>query len=411
MVEMTSGSRLPTWKERENNKRRERRRRAIAAKIYQGLRMYGNYKLPKHCDNNEVLKALASEAGWTVEEDGTTYRKGCLPAERMEIGGTPSASMSPCSSYHPSPAASYHTSPASSSFPSPAPSYHASPASSSFPSPGPSYADAAAGGGSYLIPWLKNLNNPNNGAAVISNAQRCLPPLRLGGSSSAPVTPPLSSPTARGSRVKPDWDSFVKSSSSSVAADQVMAPSEGTFSISGWSSQYALMAASAPASPVRRHVVVPEALDLTASKGRWVGGVRVPAAAMGPSSPTFSLLSPAARLEHTLAGAEHQQTVPAAAINPFFGIRQQQQQPESSSSSRLWTPVQSGRSSPSHPGAIHVTEGLAGSGSGSDDFQFECGNAVPVKPWEGERIHEECGGEIASDELELTLGNSRQRST
>ena len=73
---MTGASgRLPTWKERENNKRRERRRRAIAAKMYSGLRAQGNYKLPKHCDNNEVLKALCSEAGWIVEEDGTTYRK------------------------------------------------------------------------------------------------------------------------------------------------------------------------------------------------------------------------------------------------------------------------------------------------------------------------------------------------
>lgn len=70
-----SSGRLPTWKERENNKRRERRRRAIAAKIFSGLRAQGNYKLPKHCDNNEVLKALCSEAGWVVEEDGTTYRK------------------------------------------------------------------------------------------------------------------------------------------------------------------------------------------------------------------------------------------------------------------------------------------------------------------------------------------------
>ncbi|KAJ1441602.1 hypothetical protein SESBI_01221 [Sesbania bispinosa] len=69
---MTSGTRQPTWKERENNKRRERRRRAIAAKIFAGLRMYGNYKLPKHCDNNEVLKALCNEAGWIVEPDGTT---------------------------------------------------------------------------------------------------------------------------------------------------------------------------------------------------------------------------------------------------------------------------------------------------------------------------------------------------
>lgn len=76
----SSRGRVPTWKERENNKRRERRRRAIAAKIYAGLRAFGNYKLPKHCDNNEVLKALCVEAGWTVEEDGTTYRKVLTPS-------------------------------------------------------------------------------------------------------------------------------------------------------------------------------------------------------------------------------------------------------------------------------------------------------------------------------------------
>ena len=67
--------RKPSWRERENNRRRERRRRAIAAKIYTGLRSQGDYNLPKHCDNNEVLKALCAEAGWVVEEDGTTYRK------------------------------------------------------------------------------------------------------------------------------------------------------------------------------------------------------------------------------------------------------------------------------------------------------------------------------------------------
>jgi hypothetical protein len=70
-----SSRRKPSWRERENNRRRERRRRAIAAKIYAGLRSQGNYNLPKHCDNNEVLKALCAEAGWIVEEDGTTYRR------------------------------------------------------------------------------------------------------------------------------------------------------------------------------------------------------------------------------------------------------------------------------------------------------------------------------------------------
>ncbi|KAG6524653.1 hypothetical protein ZIOFF_014588 [Zingiber officinale] len=84
---MTSGGgRLPTWKERENNKRRERRRRAIAAKIFTGLRTLGNYKLPKHCDNNEVLKALCREAGWVVEDDGTTYRKVTSPSLSQVLG-------------------------------------------------------------------------------------------------------------------------------------------------------------------------------------------------------------------------------------------------------------------------------------------------------------------------------------
>lgn len=71
----TMARRKPSWRERENNRRRERRRRAIAAKIFAGLRAQGNFNLPKHCDNNEVLKALCLQAGWTVEEDGTTYRK------------------------------------------------------------------------------------------------------------------------------------------------------------------------------------------------------------------------------------------------------------------------------------------------------------------------------------------------
>ncbi|KAJ0766108.1 putative transcription factor BES/BZR family [Helianthus annuus] len=69
------GRRKPSWRERENNRRRERRRRAIAANIYSGLRAQGNYDLPKHCDNNEVLKALCREAGWVVLPDGTTFRK------------------------------------------------------------------------------------------------------------------------------------------------------------------------------------------------------------------------------------------------------------------------------------------------------------------------------------------------
>ncbi|MCO5571709.1 hypothetical protein L7F22_025456 [Adiantum nelumboides] len=176
---MTSGSRAPTSKERENNKRRERKRRAIAARIFAGLRQYGNYKLPKHCDNNEVLKALAREAGWIVEEDGTTYKPGCKPVQDR---GDCCISSS--------------TSPASSSF----------------------VQGGGAGDGLSLIPWLKGLSSScvtvastpggvgNVSAAAPSSRSPGLPPLQImrGGTCSAPVTPPLSSPRMT-SHVQPDW--------------------------------------------------------------------------------------------------------------------------------------------------------------------------------------------------------------
>ncbi|WVZ11576.1 hypothetical protein V8G54_016106 [Vigna mungo] len=250
---MTGGGstgRMPTWKERENNKRRERRRRAIAAKIYAGLRAQGNYKLPKHCDNNEVLKALCAEAGWIVEEDGTTYRKGCKRPTGSEIGGTP-PNISACSSIQPSPQ--------SSSFPSPVPSYHASPTSSSFPSP----TRIDANPSSFLIPFIRNITSiPAN-----------LPPLRI--SNSAPVTPPLSSP--RTSKRKADFDS-----------------------LSNASFRHPLFATSAPSSPSRRHHVatstIPECDESDAStvdsaSGRWVSFHGQTAA--GPPSPTFNLMKPA----------------------------------------------------------------------------------------------------------------------
>ncbi|PON69858.1 BES1/BZR1 transcription factor [Parasponia andersonii] len=325
---MTSGTRLPTWKERENNKRRERRRRAIAAKIFSGLRMYGNYKLPKHCDNNEVLKALCNEAGWTVEPDGTTYRKGCKPAERMDIVGG-SAAASPCSSYHPSPCASYNPSPGSSSFPSPASS---------------SYATNPNGDGHSLIPWLKNLSSASSSASSSK-----LPHLYIhGGSISAPVTPPLSSPTARTPRIKTDW--------------------EENSTRPGWGGQLCSFqpSSSTPPSPGRQ-TVDPE----------WFAGIRLPQG--GPNSPTFSLVS----------------------ANPF-GFKDELM---AGGGSRMWTPGQSGTCSPAIAAGSDHTADIPMAEVISDEFAFGSHMTGLVKPWEGERIHEECG----SDDLELTLGSSRAR--
>ncbi|CAN1328805.1 BES1/BZR1 homolog protein 4, partial [Linum perenne] len=330
--EMTSGSRMPTWKERENNKRRERRRRAIAAKIYSGLRMYGNYKLPKHCDNNEVLKALCNEAGWIVEEDGTTYRKGCRPVERMDILGG-STSASPCSSYQPSPCASYNPSPASSSFPSPI--------SSHYTTTNPNgNTDANS-----LIPWLKNLSSSSSSSSSKHNHPHNL--YIHTGSISAPVTPPLSSPTATSPpRKQNDWGDDNPA---------VSFPSWGPSS----------MPSSTPQSPGRR------------PDSAWLAGIQ-----SGPSSPTFSLV----------------------ARNPF-GFRDE---PVSGAGSRMWTPGQSGTCSPAVPAGVDHNADVPMVDSGmTAEFAFGCSNggARLVKAWEGERIHEES----ISDDLELTLGNSKTR--
>ncbi|VFQ70241.1 unnamed protein product [Cuscuta campestris] len=242
-----SSGRMPTWKERENNKRRERKRRAIAAKIFTGLRAQGNFELPKHCDNNEVLKALCREAGWVVDEDGTTYRKGCRPSP-TEIMGI-SANISECSSIQPSPM--------SSAFPSPIPSYHASPNRS--PSRG---GDANAP--SYILPFLHNL----------TPVPSSLPSLRI--SNSAPVTPPISSPT-KGSKRKPLLESLTNSSL--------------------YGSHHAFFTCSAPSSPTRRQHCKPATIpecdesDVSTDSVRWATSqTGVPFVA--PTSPTFNLVQP-----------------------------------------------------------------------------------------------------------------------
>lgn len=66
-------------KEKERTKLRERHRRAITSRMLAGLRQYGNFPLPARADMNDVLAALAREAGWTVDSDGTTYRSSPAP--------------------------------------------------------------------------------------------------------------------------------------------------------------------------------------------------------------------------------------------------------------------------------------------------------------------------------------------
>ncbi|CAM0902043.1 unnamed protein product [Alopecurus aequalis] len=71
---VTTSLRHPTSRERENNRQRERRRRQVATRIYAGLRANAGYALPKHADQNEVLRALCAEAGYLVDDDGNVTR-------------------------------------------------------------------------------------------------------------------------------------------------------------------------------------------------------------------------------------------------------------------------------------------------------------------------------------------------
>ncbi|CAN7041111.1 hypothetical protein IGI04_006347 [Brassica rapa subsp. trilocularis] len=154
----TSTSAGAARRESENN-----RRRCVAAKIYTGLRAQGDFNLPKQ--NIAITMrcsklSLSSEAGWVVEQDGTTYPKvtnaqifqigSCLLIASLNLnslGMETTLSLSEHSVLIPPPGdiaspssgvtpyTSQNQSPLSSAFQSPIPSYQLSPSSSSFPSP------------------------------------------------------------------------------------------------------------------------------------------------------------------------------------------------------------------------------------------------------------------------------------
>ncbi|XP_073038359.1 beta-amylase 7-like [Primulina eburnea] len=92
--------------EKERTKLRERQRRAITAKILAGLRRHGNYNLRVRADINDVIAALAREAGWVVLPDGTTFPSRSQVARPT---AAPSATMTSSSTHMPL----QHTSPPS----------------------------------------------------------------------------------------------------------------------------------------------------------------------------------------------------------------------------------------------------------------------------------------------------------
>ncbi|KAJ4872105.1 Protein BRASSINAZOLE-RESISTANT 1 [Raphanus sativus] len=239
-----AASKEETVVEREGEQSEEREEeKSRGSEIYTGLEHKAITISQNIAINNEVLKALCSEAGWVVEEDGTTYRKGCKPLPG-EIAGT---------SY---PYSSQNQSPLSSAFQSPIPSYQL-----------------------HLLPLLRNGGIPSS-----------LPSLRI--SNSCPVTPPLSSPTSKNPKPLPNWDTIAKQSMAN--AKQSMA-----------SFNYPFYAVSAPASPTHHRqfhapATIPECDESDAStvdSGHWISFQKFAqqqpfSGSVVPTSPTFNLVKP-----------------------------------------------------------------------------------------------------------------------
>ncbi|KZV47501.1 hypothetical protein F511_33342 [Dorcoceras hygrometricum] len=250
----------------------------------------------------------------------TSKAQGCKP-----IG---LAVASPCTSNQPSPRTSVNPSPVLSSF--------ASPVSNQC-----NYYVSNTTDPNSLIPWLKNLSS----GSCPAPSKFPLHLYRPGGSISAPVTPPISSPTPGTPRMKDD-------------------PTSCSF----WPGlHYPFLPYSTTQSPGTQ----------TPPDSGWLSGGQTPQD--GPSSPTFSLVSP----------------------NHFTF-----KEPLSNGGSRMWTPGQSGTCSPIVAPGIDRTADVPMSDAISAEFAFGCNNTIGVvKAWEGERIHDEC----VPDDLELTLGNSGTR--
>uniref|UniRef100_A0A0E0JET3 Protein BZR1 homolog n=1 Tax=Oryza punctata TaxID=4537 RepID=A0A0E0JET3_ORYPU len=85
------------WWQRRRGRRR--RRRGVATRIYAGLRAGAGYTLPKHADQNDVLRALCAEAGYLVDDDGNVSRRHDERLAGAGAGGGGSSDQLQVSSY------------------------------------------------------------------------------------------------------------------------------------------------------------------------------------------------------------------------------------------------------------------------------------------------------------------------
>ncbi|XP_072968331.1 beta-amylase 2, chloroplastic [Typha angustifolia] len=109
MASSPSARRSRPKEEKERTKLRERHRRAITARILAGLRRHGNYNLRVRADINEVIAALAREAGWVVLPDGTTFPSSQTGRPTAAPPATPHSAAPPLRGVSPATAAGFRS--------------------------------------------------------------------------------------------------------------------------------------------------------------------------------------------------------------------------------------------------------------------------------------------------------------
>ncbi|KAH7429109.1 hypothetical protein KP509_09G031500 [Ceratopteris richardii] len=267
------------------------------------------------------------------------------------------------------------TSPASSSYPSPASSTCPSPIRSSYGGTGGS----SGVDGFYPLPWP----NGSCSSKLLSYA----------GSYSAPVTPPLTSPTCQSPRAQESMPKCSEWKSHGVKLESVKesAPADcaATALLNAWSNNtaqfYTSMVASCPTSPLLRSVAMQEhKMPIDADSMDGVKALYRGAAASSACSPS-GLASP---------------TPMGTWVGPWVAV--------SGCGNGGLNSADRSHISMWRPGASYVSPSASVcTGGGAGEIYQEGGQrdvASPpftVKAWAGEQIHEECP--VVAPDLELKL--------
>ncbi len=288
------------------------------------------------------------------------------------------------------------------------------------PSVSPTSSCPGASDGTSLIPWLKGLSSCHGGGGGSSgtastSSSAGLPPLHVmhGKSASAPVTPPLSSPTARGIPIKTEWDAAIARDGFSECPTHAFSQA----AVNAWSHHSSLLAAAAaaataalnqshlrpgycdtpdgcrtPADEVESDFSPATALEFTSmglsTSSKWADGIRVH-------------VGPAGSAPQGLSSGASGCIVGGMGLGPFPTMAQSETPPETPAYCNPWHggSMQPAASMPSPRTAPRLLNPCR-----AEKLAINLESTDVQASWE--MTPEALGKRKVPDELELTLGSS-----